>query len=173
MRKMSALVEHIIAVTGIPREQVAAWADRCPIELIGRDLGYIREDGEKPRQHVELALLTYDAVIQIERYAGDGAAFAALVATWLNDCDPDRDNCGDPEITVTLNVQDVSGKSISDIDIAVEFEERLTAVENPDGDIPYNGKVWSLVPLCITPVEHLVAMRAVNAGAGKIPPETP
>ena len=168
MRKLSALVRHILEETGLPPEQVRAYADQGDLYPIGRDRGPLRPepgaDGE-PRQQVELGLLKYDGVIQIERYPGAGADFCALITAWLADCDPQRDGLEDPAIDVDLNIRGGD----SDVQIAVEFEERLAAVEDPEGNIPFNGKRWTLTPAVITPVERLVGLDAVNSGAGTGP----
>lgn len=168
MRKLAALVQHILQVTGLPPENLFAFADQGDLYPMGRERAPLRpEPGEagEPRAQVELGIFRYDGVVQIERYPGSGAAFAALISTWLADCDPERNGLDDPSLNITLNV---TGGDC-DLDLAVEFEERLTAIEDPDGNIPFNGKLWSIAPLEITPVEELAALRAVNVGAGKLP----
>jgi hypothetical protein len=161
MRKLAALVNHILTVTGLPPEQLYAFADQGDLYPIGRDRGPLRpEPGEEgqPRRQVELGLFRYDGVIQIERYPGPGADFAALITSWLKECDQERDGLADPSLDIELNTKGGD----CDIQIAVEFEERLEAVEDPQGNIPFDGTRWSLVPVTLTPVEELVKL-----GAGK------
>ncbi len=168
MRKLAALVRHILGITGLPPENLYAFADQGDLVPIGRDRGPLRpgpgEPGE-PRQQVELGLFRYDGVIQIERYPGDGAAFAALIASWLMENDPDRDGLADPSLDIEMNIKGGD----CDLEIAVEFEERLAAVEDESGDIPFKGKQWRMTEPVITPVTGLAAMRAVNEGAGEKP----
>ena len=167
MRKLSALVQHILEVTGLPPEQLTAFADNGALHPIGRDRGPLRpEPGtEGPvLQQVELGLFKYDGVIQIERYPGDGLAFAALVASWLMANDLDREGLADPTMNIDLNFKDGD----ADLDISVEFEERLAAIEDPQGDIPFNGKRWRVEAPVITPVEKLAGMKgAVSAGGSR------
>lgn len=164
MRKLAALVRHIMEQTGLPPEQIRAYADQGDLYPIGRDRGPLR-DGDVLRRQVELGLLKYDGVIQIERYPGPGADFCALITAWITDNDPRRDGLEDPVIDVDLNIRGGD----SDVQIAIEFEERLEAVEAPDGNIPFGGVRWTLAPAMVTPVEQLARLDAVNQGAGKGP----
>lgn len=167
MRKLAALVSHIMSVTQLPPEQVRAFVEEGDLAPLGRDLGPLRpepgEGGAILRQ-IELGLFKYEGVIQIERYPGDGADFAALITSWLMTHDLQRDGLEDPSLSVTLNI---SGGD-SDVDIAVEFEERLTAIEDQAGNIPYGGLLWSLAPAAITAAERF-DLKAENKGAGKCP----
>lgn len=167
MRKLAALVSHIMSVTAIPPENVYAFADQGDLYPLGRDLGPLRpepgEDGSVRRQ-IELGLFRYEGVIQIERYPGDGAAFAALITSWLMTNDLERDGLSDPRLTVELNIQGGD----ADVEVSVEFEERLAAIEDPAGNIPFGGKLWSLAPAALTPAEEF-ALKAVNEGAGQCP----
>ena len=64
MRKLQALVRHILTETGISRENVAAFLDQGAVMLTGRNLGH----------GVEVCVLKYDGVIDIERSDYDGIA---------------------------------------------------------------------------------------------------
>lgn len=63
MRKLQALVRHILTETGISRENVSAFLDQGAAVLTGRNLGY----------GVEVCVLKYDGVIDIERSDYDGS----------------------------------------------------------------------------------------------------
>lgn len=159
MRKLAALVGHILEATGLPPEQVFAYADNGTLHPLGRDRGPLRpEPGADGTvlQQIELGLFKYDGVIQIERYPGDGMTFASLVASWLMVNDLGRDGLADPSLDIDLN----SKGGDSDLELSVEFEERLTAIEDPDGDIPFNGKRWRMAEPVVTPVETLGGMKA-------------
>lgn len=158
MRKLAALVSHILSVTGLPPEQLRAWADEGDLRPIGRDRGPLRpEPGEEgaPRRQIELGFFRYDGVIEIERYPGDGAALAALVASWLMQFDQERDGLEDPELDIELNIRGGD----ADIAISVEFEERFTVIEDPEGPIPFDGLRWSLAPTVVTPAEELAVIK--------------
>lgn len=157
MRKITALTAFLKAVTGLPGEQVHAFADMGEINPCARNLGVIwSEDGQSQREHVEIAVWTYDAVLQLERYAGDGSTLLALIMAWLMDNDPTRDHdaLGDPVVDVEIN-----DLSTSDVGVSVKFEERLTIIEDAEGDIPYRGKRWRLTPPEVAPVEKLGGLR--------------
>lgn len=172
MRKLAALVQHILTVTGLPPEQLRAFADQGDLFPIGRDRGPLRPEpgeGGQPRRQVELGLFRYDGVIQIERYPGPGPDFAALVTTWLVENDPHRDGLADPQLDIELNIEPGPGGGDCDLQIAVEFEERLEAIEDPEGSIPFDGTRWSLAPVVATPVTALKRLTGTNKGAGKWP----
>lgn len=156
-----------MSVTAIPPEQVRAFVEEGDLAPLGRDLGPLRPepgDNGNVRRQIELGLFRYEGVIQIERYPGDGADFAALITSWLMTNDLRREGLEDPSLSVNLNI---SGGD-SDVDIAVEFEERLTAIEDEAGNIPYGGLLWSLAPAAVTPAESF-EIKAVNEGAGQCP----
>lgn len=142
MRKISALVAHLHASTGLPLENIHAYADKGELAPSGRHLGSVMPTGDGPaREQVEIGVWKYDAVIQIERYSGDGPALMAIVLAWLADVDLDRDGLADPEVDAEIN--DLSS---ADIEIAVEFEERIVIIEDPDGGISFRGRPWGVLP---------------------------
>jgi len=86
MRKISALVAHLHAATGLPLENIHAYADKGELAPSGRHLGSVMPTGDGPaREQVEIGVWKYDAVIQIERYSGDGPALMAIVLAWLSE----------------------------------------------------------------------------------------
>lgn len=158
MQKLAALVAHILHYTGLPPEQLFAYADQGDLFPIGRERGPLRpEPGQvgEPRQQIELGMLRYDGVIQIERYPGPGADFAALVASWLMENDTDRDGLEDPELDIELNIRGGD----ADVQISIEFEERFTVIEDANGNIPYRGRMWRVAPTVTTPVEILATLK--------------
>lgn len=149
MRKLTALTDFIIKATGVPRENFAAFIDQGDLQPIGRHLGLLSgENGEPDREQIEVGFWKYDALIQIERYDGDGPTLAAQVLGWLQTFDPDRADLALPQLDVHLN----DGKTC-DCDISCEFEEVLTAIEDENGPIHFGGKRWKLEDLEIVPVE--------------------
>lgn len=164
MRKFTALTEHLITFTGLPRENFRAWADLGHPEPTGRHLGVLMGENDEPgREQVEVCIWKYDGVIQIERFPGNGTLFVAEVMAWLQDNDREREQTAlePPEINVEGN-----DAFTSDIDISVTFEERLVILEDPDGPISFNGKKWSLAEPEIVPAEEftLSASRKVPRG---------
>lgn len=148
MRKITALVAHLKQVTGLPREHIHAYADKGVLAPTGRHLGE-SASGEQ----VEAGVWKYDAVIQIERYAGDGPTLMAVILGWLADNDSDRDGLADPEVDVDLN-----DPKTCDVEIACEFEERITIIEDAAGPIRFNGKRWRIADAEIFVVESVTGL---------------
>ncbi len=142
MRKISALVAHLRDATGLPLENFHAYADKGDVAPSGKHLGTVLAEDDGPaREQVEIGVWKYDAVIQIERYPGDGPALLAIVLAWLEDNDPDRDGLSDPEVDV-----DVNDLVTADVELSVEFEERIIVIEDPAGGIYFRGRRWNVVP---------------------------
>lgn len=150
MRKIRGLIDHLLAVTGLPREQVEAFADKGALMPTGRDLG---PDGQG-RAQVEAGVWKYDAVIRLQRYAGDGPTLMAVVLGWLADADPDRDGLVDPELDVAIN-----DAHTCDVEIACEFEERLVIREDPQGPVAFDGRRWSMALPDISVADAVSGMR--------------
>jgi len=148
MHKITALVAHLKEVTRLPREQITAFADKGNLAPTGRHLG----EGENGEQ-IEIGIWKYDAVIQLERYAGDGQTLLAVILGWLADNDDDRNGLADPELDVEIN-----DAKTCDVDIACEFEERITVIEDASGPIVFNGKHWRIAEPNITEAEAVAGM---------------
>lgn len=165
MRKIAALVEHLLATSGLPREQCSAFADQGQLLLTGSDMGPVFVPGEAgvpvERRQLELGQWKYEAVINLERYPYDGSTLLALVLAWLAQNDPQRreQDLRDPELTVALNDADTA-----DVEISLDFEEALAVVEDPTGPIDFDGLRWSLAPVVITAAETLVTMHGTVKG---------
>lgn len=157
MRKISALVAHLQAATGLPLENIHAYADKGELAPSGRHLGSVIPEGDGPaREQVEIGVWKYDAVIQIERYPSDGPTLLAIVLAWLADVDLERDGLADPEVDAEIN-----DLATADIEIAVEFEERIVIIEDPDGGIHFRGRPWS-----VRPEPDIAEARSVALGNG-------
>lgn len=161
MRKFTALVKHLLESSGLPREQVSAFADQGDLLPTGRDMGTVYVD-DQPRRQLEIGVWKYEAVINLERYPFDGPTLLSLVLAWLAEHDAERAAQGleDPKITVTLN----DGET-SDVELDIYFEEALAVVEDPAGAIPFEGARWSMAPAVLTPVEKLAALRGSVSGS--------
>lgn len=157
MRKITALVAHLKAATGLPRENFHAYADKGGLSPSGRHLGFDQADGDDQvvLAQIEIGTWKYDAVIQIERYAGDGPTLLAVVLGWIADNDPDRDGLLDPEVDAEINDNDTA-----DIEISCEFEERLTLIEDLSGPIAFNGRRWRV------DIPDIAAAASVSLEAG-------
>ncbi|WP_034638265.1 phage tail protein [Desulfovibrio cuneatus] len=163
MQKLTDLCQHILAITGIPPENLHSFADSGHLRPTGKDLGNYREtDTSPPLAQIEIGVWEYDGVVQLNNYPGSGLALSALIVSWLAEHDDYRADLEDPEI----DVEDV-GDGTYNVDVAINFIEPLTVRECPNGTegaMPYMGKWWRIMPPTITPVEKLVAMQPQKAG---------
>ena len=153
MRKLTAISKHLQQVTGMQRERFFAFADQGTLLPTGRNLG----------NGVEVGIFKYDAVIQIERYPGDAYHLLAVIAAWLADNDPDRDDAGlvDPDIDISLNDDETA-----DVDLSIEFEERIEIVPQDGGVIAFNGRSWAVVDVPVDVAEAVDDMDGeADAGA--------
>lgn len=153
MEKITALIKHLMAAANIAPEKVEAYADKGELMPTGRHLGV---DGNG-REQVEIGVWKYDAVISVEDFVGSGAEFMAIVLGWLADTDPDREGLADPELDIEIN-----DATTCDLQLACEFEERLTVVAEPCGRIAFEGKSWVLA----TP-ELVTATTLAGLGVGR------
>ncbi|MCF8093694.1 MAG: phage tail protein [Desulfotignum sp.] len=143
MQKLSALSAHIAALPGIARDNMESFADLGKLVPTGKDLG----------NGLEIGRFRYDAVIGIEQCP---AALASLllssVMVWLAANDPDRDLLGltDPEVDVTIyDEQHVF------VQLNVEFDEALSLVPDPAGDILWDEQRWRVSDIGIDVAETL------------------
>ena len=155
MRKLTALVDHLLAVSGLAREQCTAFADEGTLLPTGRHLGFVLDEEGTRWEQLETGVWAYEGVIQLERYPFDGPTLLSHVLGWLADHDAERQqqDVKDPKVTVHIN-----DAHTCDVEIAVEFEEALTAVEDAQGPIHYRGRRWRLSAPDSTPAEKLAGM---------------
>lgn len=164
MRKLQALVAHLVDATHVPRENFHAFADQGSLLPTGKHLGVILpEAGEDtpPREQLEVGIWQYEGVIQVERYAGDAQSLMAIILGWLASHDTERclQNKKDPELTIELN-----DMLTADVDISIEFEEAVTVMEEATGSITFAGKRWSISPVEIVAATRLHSVKAVKNG---------
>lgn len=164
MRKFSAFSQHLLAWSGLPREQFACFADMGRPEFTGEHLGFITSaDGQSQQEQLELGRWVYDCVIHLERYSGSGTLLVAAVIAWLRTHDDERHQQNLPDPEISINVNDLN---TADVEISVTFEEVLTVIEDAAGSIELYGKKWSLTEPQIVPVEDFtLSTRLKGAGA--------
>ncbi|XPV75182.1 MAG: phage tail protein [Desulfovibrio sp.] len=146
MKKMHAFCKALQEATGIPREELQAFAEDSDLALTGRDLGH----------GVEVGLIKYQLVVHIEDYAGSGLPLLAFTAAWLADNDPERHEQGlkDPDVDIDGN----DGRSV-DIHIAIDFEEAIEIVPEEEGPITFDGRQWKVIDVPIDVATDLVDLK--------------
>lgn len=146
MQKLGLLAKHLLALPGVTRDQMEAFADLGKLIPTGKDLG----------QGFEVGRFRYDAVISIEDCPAEIASrLLVTLQLWIaeNDQDRDRSELSAPDIDIT--VQDE--KTVF-VQITVEFDEPLSIVPDPEGPILFDGSLWRVSEVPIDTAETLDSM---------------
>jgi len=129
--KLQALTRYLIDRQLVLPEQLDSWTDQVQMDLVSKP-------GE---QGMHMGDMQYTATIAIERFADQPVRLFALVGSWLEENDPDREDL--PSVTFEVTMLD---NDLADVDIKVQFIEPQHLVEDPDGEITVLGRTWSLAP---------------------------
>lgn len=131
MIKLQALTRYLIERQMVLPEQLDSWTDQVQVELIWKP----SEKG------LHMGDMRYSATIAIERFADQPTRLFALVGSWLENNDQDRDGLENVVFDVVMLDND-----LADVDIKVDFLEAQHLTEDPNGEIGIYGKTWSLAP---------------------------
>lgn len=131
MIKLQALTRYLIERRLVPAEQLDSWTDQVQVELIWKP----------DAQGMHMGDMNYGATITIERFADHPARLFALVGSWLENHDQDRD--GLPKVVFDVVMLD---NDLADVDIKLQFTEPQYLAEDPAGEIEAFGKHWAFVP---------------------------
>ena len=131
MTKLKALTAYLIERQLVPPEQLDSWTDQVGLELVWKpDL-----------QGMRMGDMNYTATIVLERFADHPGRLMALVGSWLETNDDDRDDLAAVQFDITMLDDD-----LADVDIKLEFSEPQYLAEDPAGEIIAFGKTWSFIP---------------------------
>lgn len=139
MDKLRALTAYLIDRQLVPAEQLDSFAERVSLTLVWKP----------EREGLRLGAMRYRAVIILERLADHPGRLMALVGSWLESNDPDRDGLPDPVFDVEQMDPD-----LADVELSVEFVEPLHLAEDPAGEIEAFGQRWAFVPFDLWVAEH-------------------
>lgn len=131
MIKLRALTKYLIDRNLVAPEQLDSWTDQVQVELIWKP----------DTKGMHMGHMNYGATIAIERFADNPARLFALVGSWLETHDEDRD--GLPNVVFDVVMLD---NDLADVDIKLSFTEAQYLAEDLEGEIEYLGKTWSFVP---------------------------
>ncbi|POA86921.1 phage tail protein [Pseudomonas sp. FW305-E2] len=131
MIKLQALTRYLIERQLVLPEQLDSWTDQVQMDLVWKP----GENG------LHMGDMQYTATIAIERFADQPVRLFALVGSWLEENDPDREDL--PSVTFEVTMLD---NDLADVDIKVQFIEPQHLVEDTDGEIKVLGRTWSLAP---------------------------
>ncbi len=139
MNKLRALTAYLIERRLVPAEQLDSFAEQVSLALVW-----------KPEERgLRLGDMRYRAVVILERLADHPARLMALVGSWLENNDQDRDGLPDPVFDVEQMDRD-----LADVELAVEFVEPVHLAEDPAGEIEAFGQRWAFVPFDLWIAEH-------------------
>ena len=141
MIKLKALTAYLIACRLVPSEQLDSWADQVNLDLIWKP----DVDG------MRMGDMRYSATIVLERFDDHPSRLMALVGSWLEANDPNRDRDELPAPKFDISMLD---NDLADVDITLEFNEPLYLAEDPAGEIEAHGKTWAFVPFDLWIAEH-------------------
>lgn len=131
MIKLRALTAYLQERGLVAPEQLDSWTDQVQVELIW-----------KPDvQGMHMGDMNYQATIVIERFADHPARLFALVGSWLETHDQDRD--GLPNVVFDVTMLD---NDLADVDIKLQFTEPQYLTEDLAGEIEAFGRTWAFVP---------------------------
>jgi len=129
--KLKALTTYLIERQLVLPEQLDSWTDQVNLELVWKpDL-----------QGMHMGDMNYTATIVLERFADHPGRLMALVGSWLETNDEDRDDLPAVQFDITMLDDD-----LADVDIKLEFSEPQYLAEDPGGEIIAFGKTWSFIP---------------------------
>lgn len=131
MIKLRALTQYLLERELVAQEQLDSWTDQVEVELIWKP----------DTQGMHMGDMNYQVTIAIERFGDHPARLFALVGSWLETNDQDRDGLPNPVFDVVM-----LDKDYCDIDIKLSFTEAQYLAEDLNGEIEAFGKTWSFVP---------------------------
>lgn len=132
MNKLRALTTFLLERRLVAPEQLDSWAEQITLNLTWKpDL-----DG------LHLGDMRYRAVIVMERFADHPGRLMALLGSWLENHDPDRD---DDLPAPTFDIEQLDN-DLADVELTLEFIEPQYLAEADDGEIEAFGKRWAFVP---------------------------
>ncbi|CAD2261494.1 hypothetical protein PSEUDT2_04158 [Stutzerimonas stutzeri] len=140
MNKLRALTTFLLERRLVAPEQLDSWAEQVTLNLTWKpDL-----DG------LHLGDMRYRAVIVMERFADHPGRLMALLGSWLENQDPERD---DSLPAPTFDIEQLDN-DLADVELTLEFIEPQYLAEADDGEIEAFGKRWAFVPFDLWIAEH-------------------
>jgi hypothetical protein len=131
--KLRALTQFLIDRNLVLPEQIDSWAENVTLPLYWKPTA----------QGLHLGDMRYRAVIQIERFADNPARLMALVGSWLESNDTNREDDGLPSPAFDIDQLD---PDVADVELQLEFIEQQHLAEDAQGEIEAFGKRWAFVP---------------------------
>lgn len=137
MKKLIALTTYLKSCHFVAPEHFESWVEDAQTPLLFDD----HEHG------LECTRLTYTGHFYLERYTGNAQELMATINCWLMEFDEGVDNLrmreelNPPSYNITPNDDALNA---FDIDITIEFIERIFLVEDALGPYAYRGRHWKI-----------------------------
>ncbi|WP_338522421.1 phage tail protein [Pseudomonas batumici] len=141
MYKLRALTDYLITRRLVAPEQLDSWAEEVSLPLFWKPT----------EQGLHMGDMRYRAVIVMERFGDNPARLMALVGSWLEVNDPDRESHDLSSPTFEIDQLD---PDLADIELQLDFIEPQHLAESDDGEIEAFGKRWAFVPYDLWIAEH-------------------
>ncbi|WP_407728902.1 phage tail protein [Pseudomonas helleri] len=139
MIKLIALTKFLKERRLVLPDQLDSWTDQVTLDLFWKP----DVDG------LHMGDMRYSATIVFERFADHPARLMALVGSWLETNDKNRDDLPAPKFDVSMLDND-----LADVEITLEFIEPQYLAEDPNGEIEAFDKTWAFVPFDLWVAEH-------------------
>lgn len=133
MNKLRALTEYLKARDLVLPEQFDSWVTDASQELVWKP----DENG------MYMGDMAYTGHLSMDDFSGHPARLMALLGSWLETHDDDRDGLDDP--VLAIDVTDLA-QDLADVTISIKFVEAQYLTEDPDGEIEAFGKRYSIKP---------------------------
>ena len=133
MIQLQALTAYLMARNLVAPELFDSWTEQVSLELIWKP----------DRDGLHMADMRYRAVFSLESFAGNPSRLMALVGSWLETHDSNRDRHELPAPMFTVEPLD---QDSFDVELSLEFIEPQYLAEDPTGEIEAFGKTWAFVP---------------------------
>jgi hypothetical protein len=137
--KLIALTKFLKERRLVLPDQLDSWTDQVTLDLFWKP----DVDG------LHMGDMRYSATIVFERFADHPARLMALVGSWLETNDKNRDDLPAPKFDVSMLDND-----LADVEITLEFIEPQYLAEDPNGEIKAFNKTWAFVPFDLWVAEH-------------------
>lgn len=133
MNKIKALTAYLLERELVMPEQLQSWVEQMDTELLWKET----------TQGLHMGDMTYRAVFDLERFTGSPPRLLALVGTWLEANDPDREDLPAPAFVIEPIDLD---NDLFDVELTVQFVEPQYLAEDDNGEFEAFGKTWAFVP---------------------------
>ncbi|MCO1622495.1 phage tail protein [Pseudomonas putida] len=133
MNKIKALTAYLLDRQLVMPEQLQSWVEQMDTELLWKET----------TQGLHMGDMTYRAVFDLERFTGSPTRLLALVGTWLEASDPDREDLPAPAFVIEPIDLD---NDLFDVELTVQFVEPQYLAEDDNGEFEAFGKTWAFVP---------------------------